>query len=55
MNRTISISQRIAQDRGGASFWAFVASLPAVAAVLGLLYLGYLALSDPENLAEDNG
>jgi hypothetical protein len=55
MVRTISISQRIAQDRGGASFWAFVASLPAVAAVLGLLYLGYLELSDPENLAEDNG
>jgi hypothetical protein len=55
MVRTISISQRIAQDRGGAGFWAFIASLPAVAAVLGFLYLGYLALSTPEDLADDNG
>lgn len=55
MVRTISISQRIAQDRGGAGFWAFIASLPAVAAVLGLLYLVYRALSSPEQLAEDNG
>lgn len=55
MVRTIGISQRIAQDRGGASFWAFIASLPAVAAVLGFVYLGYRALSTPEDLAEDNG
>lgn len=55
MVRTISVSQRIAQDRGGASFWAFIASLPAIAAVLGFLYLGYRAVSDTENLAEDNG
>ena len=55
MVRTISISQRIAQDRGGAGFWAFIAALPAAAAVLGFVYLGYLALADPENLAEDNG
>lgn len=55
MVRTISISQRIAQDRGGAGFWAFIASLPAVAAVLGFLYLAYRALSSPEDLAEENG
>jgi hypothetical protein len=55
MVRTISVSQRIAQDRGGAGFWAFLASLPAVAAMLGMLYVGYLAISDLENLADDNG
>jgi hypothetical protein len=55
MVRTISISQRIAQDRGGAGFWALLASLPAIAAMGGFIYLGYLALSTPEDLAEDNG
>lgn len=55
MSRITSISQRIAQDRGGASFWAFLASLPALAAMAGILFIGYRVISDGDNLADEGG
>jgi hypothetical protein len=51
MARDQSISKRIASDRGGAGFWAFIASLPAVAAIVGLLYVGVRIVTDAD--AED--
>lgn len=50
-----NISRRIAGDRARAGFFAFIASLPAVAAVLGLLYVGYAAVTDSEDLAAEGG
>ena len=55
MVRTISISQRIAQDRGGAGFWAFLASLPAFAATAGILFVGYGAISESDDLTVESG
>lgn len=46
MAKDISVSRRIARDRGTAGFFAFLASLPAVAIILGLLYVGYRAIID---------
>jgi hypothetical protein len=51
-----STSARIARDRGVSGFFAFIASLPAVAAMLGLLYVGFRVLTDPEqDLSQENG
>lgn len=53
---TRSISRRIAADRGVSGFFAFIASLPAVAAMLGLIYVGYSVVTDQrEDLSEENG
>jgi hypothetical protein len=41
-----SVSRRIAADRGFAGFVAFLAALPAFAACVGLLYVGYRVLAD---------
>lgn len=41
-----SISRRIAADRGAAGFFALLAALPAFAACLGLLYVGYRVIAD---------
>lgn len=53
---TASTSARIARDRGVSGFFAFVASLPALAAIGGLIYVGYSLLTDPnEDLSKDGG
>jgi hypothetical protein len=53
---TASISARIARDRAVSSFFAFIASLPALAAVVGLIYVGYRVVTDQsEDLAQENG
>jgi len=41
-----SVSRRIAADRGGAGFLATIAALPAFAACVGLIYVGYRVLTD---------
>src|SRR5688572_11119072 len=41
-----NVSRRIASDRGVAGFFAFIASLPALAVIAGLLYVGYKAIAD---------
>ncbi|MEZ5957486.1 MAG: hypothetical protein R3C27_09785 [Hyphomonadaceae bacterium] len=49
-------SSRIARDRGVSGFFAFLASLPALAAIGGLIYVGYNLLTDPnEDLSNGNG
>lgn len=51
-----STSSRIARDRGVSGFFAFLASLPALAAIGGLIYIGYSLLTDPsEDLSKDGG
>lgn len=50
-----SISRRIARERGRASFFAFIASLPALAAVFGILYVGYEVIRDPGADLSDGG
>jgi hypothetical protein len=56
MARDISVSRRIARDRGAANFFAFIASLPALAVVVGLIYVGYRVVADQsEDLASDGG
>lgn len=51
-----STSARIARDRGVSGFFAFVASLPALAAVCGLIYLGYSVFTDQrEDLNAEGG
>lgn len=56
MAKHTSISRRIAGDRGVAGFFAFIAALPALAAVVGLLYVGYRVIVDPnEDLSTDGG
>jgi len=51
-----SISARVARDRGVSGFFALVASLPAVAAMLGLAWVGYrFATDDPEQFQSDGG
>ncbi|MBL8546550.1 MAG: hypothetical protein JNL81_08795 [Hyphomonadaceae bacterium] len=51
-----STSARISRDRGVSGFFAFLASLPPLAAIAGLIYVGYSLVTDPrENLSEDNG
>ena len=52
----MSVSKRISRDRGVANFFAFAASLPALAMVGVLAYLGYSAITeDGANLSRDNG
>jgi hypothetical protein len=41
-----SVSRRIAADRGVAGFFALIAALPAFAACVGLIYVGYRVLTD---------
>lgn len=49
-------SARIARDRGVSGVFAFLASLPALAAMLGLAYLAFSIATDPtEDLSEENG
>lgn len=51
-----STSARIARDRGVSGFVAFLASLPALAAVVGLIYVGYKVIADQgEDLSADGG
>jgi len=52
-----SISRRIARERGRASFFAFIAALPAIAAIGVLLYAGarYLMDAEPGDLENDGG
>jgi hypothetical protein len=51
-----STSARISRDRGVSGFIAFIASLPALAAIAGLIYIGYSLVTDPsENLNDDGG
>lgn len=51
-----STSRRIARDRGVSGFFAFLASLPALAAIGGLIYSGYSLLTDPsEDLSKNGG
>lgn len=51
-----STSARIARDRGMSGFFAFIASLPALVAVGGLIYMGYDLMTDPtEHLNQDGG
>ncbi|MCA8885726.1 MAG: hypothetical protein R3C31_07090 [Hyphomonadaceae bacterium] len=53
---TKSTSARIARDRGVSGFFAFLASLPPLAAIVGLLYLGYEVVTDQrEDLRADGG
>jgi hypothetical protein len=47
-----SISDRIAGDRAVSGFFAFIASLPAVAAGVGMLYVGYRILTNPEDMGD---
>jgi hypothetical protein len=49
-----SISRRIAGDRARAGFFAFIVSLPVLAAVLGLAYLAYRVVISPD-LSEEGG
>ena len=52
----MSVSKRIGRDRGVANFFAFIASLPALAMVGALVYLGYNAVTEEgADLARDNG
>jgi hypothetical protein len=54
MARDISVSRRIARDRGAANFFAFIASLPALAVVVGLIYVGYRVVAgQSEDLASN--
>lgn len=46
MARDKSVSRRIAADRGVAGFFAFLASTPALAAIAGLVYVGYIGATD---------
>ncbi|MGQ0532007.1 MAG: hypothetical protein ACT4OF_04845 [Caulobacteraceae bacterium] len=49
-------SARIARDRGVSGFFAFLASLPALAAMFGLAYVAFRVATDPaEDLGEENG
>jgi hypothetical protein len=51
-----STSARIARDRGVSGFFAFIASLPALAAIGGLIYVGYkLVTEQREDLAQRRG
>ena len=51
-----SVSRRIAADRGVANFFAFIAALPTMAAIVGLGYVGYRVVTDQsEDLAADGG
>lgn len=52
----VSTSARIARDRGVSGFFAFLASLPALAAIVGLIYVGYSVVTDQrEDLSADGG
>ena len=52
----MSVSKRIGRDRGVANFFAFIASLPALAMVGALVYLGYSAVTeDGGDLSQYNG
>lgn len=49
-----AVSDRIARDRGVAGFFAFLAALPPTAAALGMLYVGYRVITNPEDMSEPN-
>lgn len=49
-----AVSDRIARDRGVAGFFAFLASLPPTAAALGMLYVGYLVLANPDDMSQSS-
>lgn len=57
MAKQTSTRLRVARDRARAGFFAFLAALPAVAAIVGVIYLaGRLVLeSKPEDYSEDGG
>ncbi|MGD9967883.1 MAG: hypothetical protein AB7T59_15285 [Hyphomonadaceae bacterium] len=51
-----STHARVARDRGVSGFFALVASLPAVAAMLGLAWIGFRFMTDdPEQFQTDGG
>ena len=51
-----STSARIARDRGVSGFFAFLASIPALIAIGGLIYAGYDLVTDQsEDLSKDGG
>jgi hypothetical protein len=50
-----TISTRIARDRGVASFFAFIAALPAIAGILAMGYLAYYLLTDPSSDLNSDG
>lgn len=53
---TASTSSRIARDRGVSGFLAFLASLPALAAIGGLIYVGYSIITEEgADLSRDSG
>ena len=49
-----AVSNRIARDRGVAGFFAFLAALPPTAAALGMLYVGYRVLANPEDMSQSS-
>jgi hypothetical protein len=49
-----AVSDRIARDRGVAGLFAFIASLPPTAAALGMLYVGYRIITNPEDMGESS-
>ncbi len=49
-----SVSNRIARDRGVAGFFAFIAALPPTAAALGMFYVGYRILTNPEDMSQSS-
>lgn len=55
MGQALSISRRIARDRGRAGFFALIAALPALAAAIGLLYVGYRVLADSQDVSAEGG
>lgn len=55
MAKHASVSKRIAGDRGVAGFWASIAALPPLAAVIGILYVGYRFAVDADADDWSNG
>lgn len=49
-----AVSNRIARDRSVAGFFAFLAALPPTAAALGMLYVGYRVITNPEDMSESS-
>lgn len=53
---TASTSARIARDRSVSGFFAFLAALPALAAVVGLIYVSYGVVNEQgQDLSQDGG
>lgn len=57
MAKQMSTRLRVARDRARAGFFAFLASLPAIAAIAGVIYVAARLIleSKPEDYAEDGG